>query len=139
MKQQLVIAALLGSLAAWGSPAESAGTVIGNVRLTRNATADGKPLPVGTYQVRLTGDAPAPAAGQAPDAEKWIEFVKGGTVVGREVATFVPDSEIGPIAKSDPRPAKNGSRVDVLKGGDYVRVWINRDGNNYLINLAARG
>jgi hypothetical protein len=25
--------------------------------------------------------------------------------------------------------------VDVLKEGDYVRVWINRDGTHYLIHL----
>jgi hypothetical protein len=25
--------------------------------------------------------------------------------------------------------------VDALKGGDYIRVWINSGGTNYLINL----
>ena len=33
--------------------------------------------------------------------------------------------------------SRNGVRVDMLKGNDYVRVWINRGGNNYLINLPA--
>jgi len=36
-----------------------------------------------------------------------------------------------------PSPAKGASRVDVLKGNDYVRVWVNRAGNNYIINLPA--
>jgi len=26
-------------------------------------------------------------------------------------------------------------RVDMLKGNDYVRVWINRAGTNYIIHL----
>ena len=25
--------------------------------------------------------------------------------------------------------------TELLKGGDYYRVWINRGGTNYLINL----
>ena len=46
----------------------------------------------------------------------------------------VPASEVGKIAKG-PRPKGNGSRVDTLKGGDYVRVWIAKGGNNYIINM----
>jgi hypothetical protein len=38
------------------------------------------------------------------------------------------------IAKG-PQPAKGGVRVDMLKGNDYVRVWINRGGNNYIIHM----
>src|SRR2546422_8716841 len=44
-----------------------------------------------------------------------------------------PASEVGKIAKG-PRPKGNGSRVDTLKGGDYVRVWIAKGGNNYIID-----
>jgi hypothetical protein len=25
--------------------------------------------------------------------------------------------------------------VDMLKGNDYVRVWINRSGRNYIVHL----
>ena len=32
-----------------------------------------------------------------------------------------------------------GSRVETLKGGEYVRVWIARGGNNYLIHLPPAG
>ena len=46
----------------------------------------------------------------------------------------IPDSDIKQIAKG-PAPKKGGSRVDVLKGNEYVRVWVNRGGNNYLINM----
>jgi hypothetical protein len=30
---------------------------------------------------------------------------------------------------------RRGSRVEMLKGGEFLRVWIARDGNNYLIHL----
>ena len=52
-------------------------------------TADGQPLAAGTYQVRLSADEPKPAVGQSPDSERYVEFLKGGKVVGREVATVV--------------------------------------------------
>ncbi len=110
-------------------------TSLGSVRVTRNVMADGKPLAAGTYTVRLTGDeAKPPAIGQTPSLERWVEFVQGGQVKGREVVTIIPDSDIAQVAKG-PRPARGGSRVDTLKGDDYVRVWINRGGNNYLIHL----
>ena len=32
-------------------------------------------------------------------------------------------------------PKANGSRVDGLKGGEYVRIWFNKGGRHYLINL----
>ena len=34
-------------------------------------------------------------------------------------------------------PAPGASRVERLRGDDYVRVWINRGGNHYLIHLVA--
>jgi hypothetical protein len=108
--------------------------VIGTIRLTQPVMADGKVLPPGTYQVRLTSDQPAAAVGESPGGERWVEFVKNGTVAGREVATVVSANEITAIAKG-PQPKANSSRVEVLKGGDYVRVWINRGGMNYIINL----
>jgi len=109
-------------------------TSIGSVHLTQSVLADAMPLAAGTYQVRLTGDQPAPAAGASPGAERWIEFVKGGRVAGREVATVISSADIATIAKG-PRPAPNASRVDALKGGDYVRVWIHQADNHYIINM----
>ena len=110
---------------------------LGSVRLPKAVKADGKTLPAGTYQVRLTAQQATPdAKGQTAPAERWVEFVKGGKVVGREVVTIVPQAEIALVQKDSP-PAKNGSKVETLKGGDYVRVWINRGGNYYLIHLPA--
>jgi hypothetical protein len=99
------------------------GTSLGTVTLNRKLTADGQALAAGTYQVRLTDDRPSPAVGESPDAERYVEFVRGGKVVAKALATVVPN------------PASNGSRVDTLKGNEYVRVWINHSGQNYLIHM----
>jgi len=109
-------------------------TTIGNVRLTHAVLADGKPLAAGTYQVRLTDDQPTAAVGESPGAERWVEFVKNNKVSGREVATVISAADISTIVKG-PQPKANASRVDMLKGGDYIRVWINKGGNNYLVNM----
>jgi hypothetical protein len=108
---------------------------LGSVSLRKGVKADGKALPAGTYQLRLTAQQATPdAKGQTEAAERWVEFVRGGKVMGREVVTIVPQNEINLVQKDSP-PAKNGSKVETLKGGDYVRVWINRGGNYYLIHL----
>jgi hypothetical protein len=115
-------------------PAAKGGTTLGTVTLKNKVMADGKPLAAGTYQVRLTDENPKPGVGQSTEGERYVEFLKAGKVVGREVATVVSNADVKTIAKG-PHPATNGSRVDMLKGNDYVRVWINRGGNNYIIHL----
>ena len=108
---------------------------LGTVRLPKSIKADGKPLAAGTYQVRLTPQTASPdARGQTPALERWAEFVKGGQVVGREVVTIIPQSEISKVQKDSPPPS-GGAKVETLKGGDYVRVWINRGGNHYLMHF----
>ena len=108
---------------------------LGSVNINRAVTADGKPLPRGTYQVRLTTETATPEAkGETPSAARWVEFVRGGKVLGREVVTIVPQSEIALVQKDTP-PGNNAAKVEMLRGGDYVRVWINRGGNHYLIHL----
>ena len=126
------VAAVLSGSAAFAQ--SGAGTMLGTVHLTHKVLADGKPLAAGTYQVRLTNDEPKPAVGQNPSAEKYVEFLRGGKVAGREVASVIAADEIGKIAKGK-KPHNNSSSVEVLKGGDYVRVWINKGGTNYLINM----
>jgi hypothetical protein len=108
---------------------------LGTVRIPRAVKADGQALAAGTYQVRVT-ETPAspPAAGQTPQLERWAEFLRGGKVVGREVVTVVPASDIKQVAEMTPPPS-GGSRAEVLKGGDYLRLWINRGGNHYLIHF----
>jgi hypothetical protein len=109
---------------------------LGSVRLSKALKADGKALPAGTYQVRLTADEAKPdAKGSSEVLERWVEFVKGGQVVGREVVSIVPANEAKLVQKDSPPPS-GGSKVETLKGGDYVRVWINKGGNYYLVHLA---
>jgi hypothetical protein len=142
MKHAVLVGTLIGALvvpvisvsAQLAPPA--AGASLGSVTLNRRVMADGKPLAPGTYQVRVTGETPKPGLGQSPDGERYIEFMRGGKVVAREVATVVPASEIAQIAKGA-RPPTGGARVELLKGNDYVRVWINRGGANYIINMPA--
>ncbi|MGH9330616.1 MAG: hypothetical protein ACRD09_09245, partial [Vicinamibacterales bacterium] len=73
---------------------------------------------------------------QTEKLERWVEFQQGGQVKGREVVSIVPGAEIGQIADDTP-PRPGGSKVQLLKGNDYVRVWINRGGTHYLIHLPA--
>ena len=108
---------------------------LGTVRLPRGVMADGKPLPAGTYQVRLTGDVATPeAVGATKELSRWAEFVQGGQVRGREVVTIVPAAESRFVVQDAP-PAQGGSKVQMLRGNEYLRVWINRGGNHYLIHL----
>jgi hypothetical protein len=108
---------------------------LGSVRIPRAVMADGKPLAAGQYQVRLTAQTAAPDAGGASETlERWVEFVRGGKVAGREVVSIVPQAEIKMVVKDAP-PASGGSKVQILRGNEYLRVWINRTGNHYLIHM----
>ena len=140
MKQVIfagIIAAVLatGAAPASAQTASKAGMSLGSVTINHKVTADGKALPTGTYQVRLTADEPKPAAiGESPESEKYVEFVRGGKLVARQLATVVSNADVASIVKG-PKPATGAVRVDALKGNDYVRVWINKGGQNYLIHL----
>jgi hypothetical protein len=50
------------------------------------------------------------------------------------VASVVPQAEIGQIAQVTP-PRPGASRVEMLRGNEYLRVWLNRGGTHYLIHL----
>ena len=67
-------------------------------------------LPAATYYVTIAG------LGGGPDYEQRFAMWAG---------------EIDKTVKSGGAEAK----VETLKGGDYVRVWINKNGNYYLIHL----
>jgi hypothetical protein len=136
MKHLILAAALAGMVGAIGANTYAQDTSLGSVTISKKVLADGKPLPTGTYQVRLTPDSPKPAVGETPGAERYVEFVKGGKVVAREVATVVSNADIGAIAKGE-KIAPGGTKVETLKGNDFVRIWINRSGTNYLIHLPA--
>jgi len=108
--------------------------VLGTVHLAKAMTADGKPLPAGTYQVRLTAQESKPdAKGQSETLERWVEFVQKGAVKGREVVTIVPQADVKNVVKDAPPRPGGMPKVQTLKGNDYVRVWFNKGGNHYLI------
>jgi hypothetical protein len=110
---------------------------LGTVKLPRSVKADGKALAAGTYQVRLTAqEAESKAEGATPSYERWAEFLQGGQVKGREVVSIVPQAEASKVAK-EPPPAAGRAKVEMLKGDNYLRVWINKGGNHYLIHLVA--
>ena len=140
MKQVVLVGPLIAALAAPAvlvsaqTPPSTSGTALGSVTLNKKVMADGQPLAPGIYQVRLSADTPKPGVGQSPEGERYVEFVRGGKVIGREVATVVSAADIGQIAKGA-RPPAGRAKVELLKGNDYVRVWINRGGTNYIINM----
>jgi len=112
--------------------------VLGTVHLTKATTADGKPLPAGVYQVKLTAQEAKPdAKGASENTERWVEFVQKGAVKGREVVSIVPQNEVKNVVKDPPPPANGAPKVQMLKGNDYLRVWFNKGGNHYLIYFPA--
>jgi hypothetical protein len=111
----------------------SGNITVGFVKLPQPVLADGRRLPAGTYQLRVTTEPVEPGVGQSPN-ECWVEFRKSGAVAARELATVLDQSDIGKVAKSPP-PRPNEVRVDRLKGGDYIRIWFNTHGAHYLVNL----
>ena len=48
------------------------------------------------------------------------------------MATVVSAEDIGKVAKGA-KPKPGTSKFEMLKGGDYFRVWINKAGTHYLI------
>jgi len=135
MKRLVFVGALAGALAATTAFAQTGNNMsLGTVTIAKKVLADGKPLAAGTYQVRLTNDEPKPGAGQEAGAERYVEFMKGGKVAGRELATVISAQDISKIAKGK-HPKPGTSSVELLKGGDFYRVWINKSGTNYLINM----
>jgi len=116
-------------------PAPTGDMPLGVVRIPKPVKADGKPLSPGVYQVRLTAQAAAgDDKGATKALERWVEFLQNGQVKGREVVTIVPQTETDKVEKDTP-PRPNSAKVEMLKGGDYYRVWINKGGNQYLIHL----
>jgi hypothetical protein len=108
---------------------------LGTVRITRAVTADGKPLPAGAYTVRVTAQEAKPeAVGTTETLERWAEFVQKGEVKGREVVSIVPATESKMVVQ-DAAPAAGQSKVQILRGNEYLRVWFNRGGHHYLIHL----
>ena len=125
----------LGTVVARAGQAPAATTgVLATVRITHAVLANGKPLPMGVYDLRLTNERPTPLPGQSRDAQRWVEFVVGGIAVAREVAEVLPDTDLPPAGAASEQ-AKTGTRVDLLKGGEFLRISVKRNGERYLVYL----
>jgi len=106
-----------------------------SVQIPSGVTANGAPLPAGTYTLRVSADPVTPVVGQGPDSAKWVEFVQNGEVRGKELASVVAPPDVKAVAKRTP-PAEGLGLVHVLRGNEYVRIWVNDGGTQYLVHLA---
>ena len=133
------LAALVAAMGLQGLPAsaQTAGASLGSVRLSRAVMANGQSLPAGTYTVRVAGDPVTKVLGQSNEGTRWVEFVQGGQVRGKEMATVLAGPAVRAVAKGS-GPASGSARVEMLKGEDYLRVWFNRAGTHYLVHLSLR-
>ena len=114
----------------------AAGQVLGTVTIPANVKANDQPLAKGTYQVRLSSDEVTPASGTDPNSERWVEFVQGGKVKGKEIASVMPNSEVQKLGEDKQAPPAPGKpKVQLLKEKQYYRVWLSKGGNSYLIHL----
>ena len=100
----------------------------------RAVLADGNRLPAGTYSLRVTSEQAPAVEGQPAATGRWIEFLRDGKVAGRALAVVLTTAEVREVAKT-PGPGRNEVRVELLKDNDYIRVWLNQGGANYLIHM----
>ena len=121
-----------GPAGAQAPPVEA--VALGRVTLPQAVRADGVPLSPGTYELRLTGEAVPSVVGQTDGAARWVAFCHEDTVAGRALATRIPAPAIGAVANGSP-PREGETRVERLRGGDYLRIWLHRDGVHYLLHL----
>ena len=133
-----LLAAFTGVAAAQQGQVPTTETALGSVRIPRSVKADGKDLKAGTYQVRLTAqDAAPPAAG----INRWSagsSSCRAARSPGAKSSASSRPAEVKDLQPGPDRPGKApsaGTRVDMLKGNDYLRVWINRAGVSYLIHM----
>lgn len=132
----VVVACLLSVPAAQAqTPASTVGNdVAASVQIPVTVLADGKPLPPGRYSLRLTAERSAPLPGQPAGAQQSVELMADGKVVAREIAEVLKDEDL-PIEGASSQHVQNGTRVEMLKGGEFLRISVKRDGARYLLYL----
>ncbi len=133
IRQTIIRVALVLGAGAGVAVAQSAPMTLGTVRLTQPVFAHGQPLAPGTYEVRLTDEALPPNPGQSPGAVRVVEFVKDGQVIARDAAEVMTAE--GSVVGTAGGGGSSKPRVEMLKGGEFVRVSAMRDGMRYLIHL----
>ena len=123
----------VGTLNAQSVQDRSGMQFLGTVSIERPVLANGQPIAPGGYEVHLTNEWLDPLEPGEQEGMQWAEFRAEGRTAGREAALVIPMGAIDAI--SEWHPAPGATRVDVLKSGEFVRVWANRAGTNYLIHL----
>jgi hypothetical protein len=131
--QTIIRVALVLGVGAGIAGAQSASMTLGTVRITQPVLAHGQPLAPGTYEVRLTNESLPPNPGQSPDAVRVVEFVKDGQVIARDAAEVMTAE--GSVVGTAGSAGSSKPRVEMLKGGEFVRVSAMHDGMRYLIHL----
>jgi hypothetical protein len=140
-RKQLAVLVILLSLVVMPrlatGQASSDENLLATVRIPTTVMANGTPLAPGTYELRLTQERPTPAPGQSWNDERWVEFVASGKVVARESAEILRDDDLPAVGASSV-PARKGTRVEMLKEGDFLRISVKRDRERYLLYLPTR-
>lgn len=126
------VAAVLASPTTMASP--QAAEELGSVRIPRQVMANGQSLAPGAYVVRLSTATVTAVVGQSAGGARWVEFVQDGEARGRALATVLSAEEAREVVEGSV-PAAGGAKVELLKGNEYLRVWINHGGTQYLLHL----
>jgi hypothetical protein len=107
--------------------------VMTTVRIAQQVLAGGQPLAPGTYEFIVTDERPSVASGQPNETQRWVEFVRDGMVVARELAEVFSRAET-PVGTSSASSAPRAV-VQKLKADDFVRVSVNAPNARYLVYL----
>ena len=141
--KRMITAAFAVAVMFVGGPVQAhhAASSLGTVRITQPVMAGGATLQPGTYEIRLTGEHLKPLPGQSEDAVQQVEFISNGTVAAKSAAEVLTgeDVAVGTSGVTSGGTSGGGTarvRVDMLRGGDFLRVSATRGGERYLIHLA---
>jgi hypothetical protein len=128
----ITVCLALVALGAGPALAHHSASMLGTVRITQSVMAGGKTLQPGPYEIRDTGEHVTPLPGQSAEAQTYVEFVANGMVMARDIAELMQDqpAPVGTSGGTTSRP-----RVEMLKGGDFMRVSMSRGSERLLIHL----
>ena len=107
--------------------------VMTTVNIPQPVLAGGKSLAPGRYEFIVTDESPTGPSSQPNESQRWVEFVRDGTVVAREIAEVFPHAET-PVGTSSASGAPRAV-VQKLKADDFVRVSVNAANARYLVYL----
>jgi hypothetical protein len=107
--------------------------VMTTVNIPQPVLTGGQPLAPGRYEFIVTDESPTSPSGQPNESQRWVEFVRNGMVVAREIAEVFPRAE-APVGTSSASGAPRAV-VQKLKADDFVRVSVNAANARYLVYL----